>query len=117
MTEFKRSQIIKILEEQKCEYNKQYNNPDVNEAYDIAISTLRDNYYKSKDNKKVTQKTISREKMTNREKFKKIFGKEMHWSRLIEPQIIALRSAYIDDIDCMEEWLNMEYEEPKEETK
>lgn len=55
--------------------------------------------------------------MTNREKFKKIFGKEIHWSRSIQPQIIALKSAYIDDIDCMEEWLNMEYEEPKEETK
>ena len=55
--------------------------------------------------------------MTNREKSKKIFGKEIHWSRSIVPQILALKSAYIDDIDCMEEWLNMEYEEPKGETK
>ena len=53
--------------------------------------------------------------MTNREKFKEIFNKDIYWSRAIEPQILALKSAHIDGIDCMEEWLNSEYE-PKKKT-
>ena len=53
--------------------------------------------------------------MTNREKFKEIFGKDIHWSSAISPQILALSSAYIDGIDCMEEWLNSEYKESLEQ--
>lgn len=49
--------------------------------------------------------------MTNREKFKDVFGKDIKWSNAIEPQILALKSAHIDGIDCMEEWLNAEYKE------
>ncbi len=49
--------------------------------------------------------------MTNREKFKDVFGKDIKWSSAIEPQILALKSAHIDRIDCMEEWLNAEYKE------
>lgn len=49
--------------------------------------------------------------MTNREKFKKIFGKKIHWSKSIEPQMLALKSAHIDGVDCMEEWLNEPYRE------
>lgn len=42
MTDFKRAQIIKILEEQKYEYNRQHNNnDDVNETYDVAINAIR----------------------------------------------------------------------------
>ena len=51
--------------------------------------------------------------MTNREKFKEVFNKNIYWSRALEPQILALKSAHIDGIDCMEEWLNSEYIEPQ----
>lgn len=50
--------------------------------------------------------------MTNREKFKEVFGKDIKWSEAIEPQMLALKSAQINGIDCMEEWLNAEYKEP-----
>lgn len=53
--------------------------------------------------------------MTNREKFREVFNKDIHWSRALEPQILALKSAHIDGIDCMEEWLNSEYIEPQVE--
>lgn len=53
--------------------------------------------------------------MTNREKFREVFNKDIHWSRGLEPQILALKSAHIDGIDCMEEWLNSEYTEPQVE--
>ena len=55
--------------------------------------------------------------MTNREKFKEIFNKDIHWSRALEPQILALKSAHIDGIDCMEEWLNSEYTAPTEKSE
>ncbi len=51
-------------------------------------------------------------RMTNREKFREVFNKDIYWSRALEPQILALKSAHIDGIDCMEEWLNSEYTEP-----
>lgn len=47
--------------------------------------------------------------MTNREKFREVFNKDIHWSKALYPQILALKSAHIDGIDCMEEWLNSEY--------
>lgn len=50
--------------------------------------------------------------MTNRKKFKDVFGKDIKWSDAIQPQMLALKSAHIDGIDCMEEWLNAEYKEP-----
>lgn len=51
--------------------------------------------------------------MTNREKFKDVFGKDIKWSDAIQPQMLALKSAQINGIDCMEEeWLNEEYQEP-----
>lgn len=50
--------------------------------------------------------------MTNREKFKEVFGKDIKWSEAIEPQMLALKSAQINGIDCMEEWLNAEYKAP-----
>ena len=52
--------------------------------------------------------------MTNGEKFREVFNRDIHWSRALEPQILALKSAHIDGIDCMEEWLNSEYIEPQE---
>lgn len=52
--------------------------------------------------------------MTNREKFREVFNKDIHWSRALKPQILALKSAHIDGIDCMEEWLNSEYAERSE---
>jgi len=53
--------------------------------------------------------------MTNREKFREVFNKDIHWSSALEPQILALKSAHIDGIACMEEWLNSEYTEPQVE--
>ncbi len=50
--------------------------------------------------------------MTNGEKFKEVFGKDIKGSKAIEPQMLALKSAQINGIDCMEEWLNAEYKEP-----
>lgn len=49
MSDFKRAQIIKILEEQKSEYNRHHNNVDVNEAYDIAISMIRNQVNNEKE--------------------------------------------------------------------
>lgn len=51
--------------------------------------------------------------MTNREVFKTVFNKDICWSKALEPQILALRSAHISGVDCMEEWLNAKYERNK----
>lgn len=47
--------------------------------------------------------------MTNAKKFEEVFNKAIHCSKALEPQMLALRSAHIDGVDCMEEWLNSEY--------
>lgn len=47
--------------------------------------------------------------MTNREKFKKVFGIEVKWSDALSPQIAALSSIQLKGISCAEEWLNAEY--------
>lgn len=52
--------------------------------------------------------------MTNREKFFEVFNKNIFWSSALNPQILALRSAHIEGIDCMEEWLNSEYVNPQD---
>lgn len=52
--------------------------------------------------------------MTNREVFKTVFNKDIQWSKALEPQILALKSAHIVGVDCMEEWLNAEYKRDKE---
>lgn len=53
--------------------------------------------------------------MTNKEKFKDVFGVELGESLDFDtscsyiPQIVALRSMYIKGVDCICEWLNAEY--------
>ena len=51
--------------------------------------------------------------MTNREKFKEIFGIDVKWSSALSPQILALRSIELinSGTDAAEEWLNAEYKE------
>lgn len=51
--------------------------------------------------------------MTNREKFKEVFGIEVKWSDALSPQIAALRSIQLEGISCAEEWLNAEYDPRK----
>ena len=47
--------------------------------------------------------------MTNREKFKKVFGIDVKWSNTLRPQVTALSSIQLEGISCAEEWLNSEY--------
>lgn len=47
--------------------------------------------------------------MTNREKFRQVFGIDVKWSEALSPQIPALRSIQLSGVDCAEEWLNRRY--------
>ena len=55
--------------------------------------------------------------MTNKEKFKEVFGVELGESLDFDTscssmvQIVALRSMYIKGVDCICEWLNAEYKD------
>lgn len=59
--------------------------------------------------------------MTNKEKFKEVFGKELDESLKFDTscshisQFIALRSMYIKGVDNIVEWLNAEFVELKGE--
>lgn len=59
--------------------------------------------------------------MTNKEKFKEVFGKELDESLRFDTscsqisQIVALRSMYIIGVDNIIEWFNAEYEENNRE--
>jgi hypothetical protein len=61
------------------------------------------------------------EQMTNKEKFKEVFGKELDESLKFDTscshisQVIALRSMYIKGVDNIVEWLNAEFVEMKGE--
>jgi len=60
--------------------------------------------------------------MTNAEKFKEVFGRELEESRMLSnpslfSQIIALKSFQIVGVDCADEWRNAEYVEPHKRGK
>ena len=53
--------------------------------------------------------------MTNGEKFKEVFGRDLEESRMLSMpssfnQIIALKSFQIEGVDCADEWKESEYQ-------